>query len=83
MAIDLKKINSLTDEEIHHIFITEIDGIAQSASEFIADDGPLESEAHVADLAAANHIRQVYTETYSPIASSETGAAEDNNTNTV
>ena len=43
-------------------FLRILDGIIESASEFIRDDGPYEAEAHVADFAAATHIRKVYTD---------------------
>jgi hypothetical protein len=47
-------------------FLRILDGIIESSAEFIADDGPYEAESHVADLAAAMHVRAAFLAIYQP-----------------
>jgi hypothetical protein len=57
----------VTEEERDELgFLRILDGIIESASEFIRDDGPYEAPAHVMDMACAVHVREVYLEAYKP-----------------
>lgn len=57
------------DPEIRDIFLREIDGMIEATEEFIADDKvtPLEDpDGRLFDRTCLHHVRNLYTEVFSP-----------------